>query len=117
MKRLLLGTFIAILVACAMTTSGLVVRAQALPVTKALVWTPRPASEAITAYTVILDGGTPISVDPATCAATCTQPVTFMTAAQHTLSLTATNLWGTGPPTTLTVTVIVPGAPTGLRIQ
>lgn len=117
MRRVLLGVLVALLIACAMTTSGIVVRAQTLPVTKALVWTPRPASEAITAYTVTLDGGTPIMVDPMTCAATCTQPVTFTTAAQHTLSLTATNVWGTGPPSTLTVTVIVPGAPTGLRIQ
>jgi PKD repeat protein len=62
-------------------------------------------------YTVSLDGvvvGTPTGTS---------QTVTFPTAGNHTLTLTATNTFGTSAPATLTVNVIVPGKPANLRLQ
>lgn len=89
----------------------LTVYAQSLPVTKALTWTANPASDAVSNYTVRLDAtvvGSPVAP---------TQQVTFTSQGSHNLSVTATNTWGVSSPGTLTVNVVVPGAPGGLNLQ
>ena len=85
--------------------------AQTLPVTRTAVWTPNAASDAVTNYTVRLDGTTVGSPTAAT------QSVTFTTLGAHTVTVTATNIWGTSGPLTLTVNVVAPSTPTGLVIQ
>ena len=45
-----------------------------------------------------------------------TQTVTFTTAGAHTLTLTATNQWGTSGAASLTINIVVPGPPRNLRI-
>lgn len=85
--------------------------AQTLPVTKTLLWDANPASDQVTNYTVRLDGtlvGNPT---------TPTQAVVFTTAGAHALTVTATNIWGTSPATTLNVVVVIPGAPGNPRLQ
>ena len=83
--------------------------AQALPVTKTLVWTPQGA--AADSYTVKMDGTTIGSPT------TPSQAVVFTTNGTHVLTVTATNIWGTSAPATLTVNVAAPSAPNGLGIQ
>lgn len=125
--RLKLAIVASICVACVLSacltsavTSSLFVtlEAQSLPVMRNLQWDPNAASDAVTFYTVVQDGGAPVTIDPATCTATvCSTPITFTAAGTHTLSVTATNEWATSLPTTITVNVVVPGKPGGLKIR
>ena len=120
MKKTILVTLILLaLVACATFlrpslpgVPGVVtVVAQSIPVTKTLAWDANPASDAVTNYVVRLDGvviGSPTGTS---------QPVTFTSVGVHTLSVIATNLWGDSAPGTLTVNVVAPGQPAGLRVQ
>ena len=88
-----------------------IIEAQSLPITKTLVWDANPASDAVINYTVTLDGatvGNPVGTS---------QPVTFTTLGAHVLGVTATNLFGTSPMSTLTVNVIIPGSPKNPKIQ
>jgi hypothetical protein len=87
----------------------IIIEAQSLPITKTLAWDD--ADTSITNYTVTLDGtviGSPTVK---------TQSVTFTTAGAHTLTITATNLWGTSAPTPLAVNVQLPTAASNPRIQ
>lgn len=88
----------------------LTVYAQTLPATKTLLWDANPAGDAVLNYTVTLDAvavGSPVVPS---------QSLTFATAGTHTIKVTAVNTWGPGAATTLTVNVIVPSAPTNLRL-
>lgn len=87
----------------------IVLEAQTLPITKTFAWDDNDTS--ITNYTVTLDG---VVVGNPT---TKTQPVTFTTFASHTVSVTATNIWGTSAPFTATVLVQPPTAPSNGRLQ
>lgn len=85
--------------------------AQSLPITKTVVWDPNPATDQVTLYTVTLDGttiGTPT---------TPSQQFTVTTAGAHTLTVSATNLWGTSPATALAINVKLPDKPTNPKIQ
>jgi len=87
--------------------------AQTLPVTKTASWNGNPASDNVINYTIQLDSNAAISVlSPST-----STPITFATSGAHTLTLTATNMWGTSPATTLNVNVVVPGTPSGLNVK
>lgn len=110
-KRVLAG----VLVLAALVGVGrqrtVVIRAQSLPVTRTASWDANPAPEAVTNYTVTLDGvvvGNPTGT---------TQAVTFTTAGPHTLTVTATNLWDTSSPATLNVVVVTPGSPKNPKVQ
>jgi hypothetical protein len=93
------------------------ISAQTLPITKTVAWDPSPdpcgasAPCPVINYTVTLD--TAVVGSPTTT----TQVVNFTTVGLHTIRVTATNLWGTSSPATLTVNVIVPNAPANTRIQ
>ena len=119
MKRLLLALLVLGLVACSLIFTkppipipGMVtIYAQTLPITKTLVWDANAPTDAVTNYTVRLDGavaGSPTAPS---------QAVTFTTVGAHVLTVTATNLWGTSTPATLTVNVAPPASSANLRIQ
>jgi hypothetical protein len=46
-----------------------------------------------------------------------TQAFTIVALGPHVLSVVAQNLWGDSAPTTLSINVIAPAQPVGLRIQ
>jgi len=120
MKRLLtltvlmlaFGAYCAHFVPAPVPAMGVIVlHAQTLPITKTLVWDPNPAADNVTNYTVTLDAatvGNPV---------TTSQSVTFNTLGNHTLTLTATNIFGTSAAQTLIVKVQSPGSPTGAKLQ
>lgn len=120
MKRLLLlGLAVLIVTACSLflkpsapwVPGTITLEAQTLPITKTLAWDANPASDAVTNYVVRLDGviiGSPV---------TTTQLFTITTLGSHTLAVRAVNLWGESVDTTLTVNVVLPAKPTGLRLQ
>jgi len=85
--------------------------AQSLPVTRTLEWDASPAADGTIDYTVTFDG-----VVVGTTANT-SLPVTFTALGAHTLTVTARNLWGSGPAGTLNVVVSAPGPTTGIRIR
>lgn len=88
-----------------------VVEAQSLPIAKTLVWSANPATDNVTNYTVTEDGtviGNPTVPS---------QSITFNSLGTHTLTVTATNSFGTSGPATLTIVVQLPTAPAGLKLQ
>ena len=87
------------------------IHAQTLPAVRTLTWNPNPVGDAVINYTVQLDGAT-IGNPTVT-----QQAVTFNTVGTHTLSVSATNAWGTGPAATLIVNVVVPGTPQNLQLK
>jgi PKD repeat protein len=111
MKRLLLPIlFVVVLIFVILNRPArLVLSAQTLPVTKTLAWTD--ADTSITSYTVTLDGA--VAGNPTTQS----QSVTFTTAGTHTLTVTATNVWGTSAPATLTVDIAVPTVPANMQLR
>jgi len=112
MRRLIvLGLVLAACATVGRRPGVLTIHAQSLPVMKTVGWDANPASDAVINYTVTLDAGPPVNT------ANLTQPVIFATAGSHVIHLTATNLWGTGPETTLTVNVVIPARPNGIRLQ
>ena len=96
---------------CAGAAGIAIVAAQSLPVTKTLAWDPNPVAEGVLHYTVTMDG---VTVGSPT---TTTQAVTFTTPGAHTLTVSATNQWDTGPASTLLVTVVIPSGTVNLRLQ
>ena len=86
-------------------------QAQSLPVTRTVEWDASPAADNTIDYTVTFDG-----VVVGTTANT-SLPVTFSSLGAHTLTVTARNVWGTGPAGVLNVVVSAPGAATGIRIR
>ena len=95
-------------------------QAQTFPLTVKAYWNPNPVGDAVTSYTIVLDGGTPISVgtvviNDANCTLTqypqgCIMaPLTIPAAGQHTFVVTATNAWATSAPLTVTVQISSPG--------
>lgn len=121
MKRTLIALSLLAVLACVATLAppssplgrrSIVLIAQTLPVTKTIAWDDATAAaDGVTNYTVTLDGtvvGSPTGL---------TQAVTFTTAGVHTVTVTATNIWGTSGPATLSITVKVPGNPANVRLQ
>lgn len=88
-----------------------VIHAQSLPKTVTLAWDANPPSDGVTNYVVRLDGvivGSPTGT---------TQNCTITTAGLHVFAVRAVNIWAESPDATLTVNVVVPGKPTGLKLQ
>lgn len=110
-KVLLLGCFLSLV---GLSTIGcdkfdVVIHAQSLPITKTFTWDANPPADGVLNYTVALDGvtvGSPTGI---------TQAVIFTTVGAHVVSVTATNMWGTGPATSLSVNVTLPSAPKNLK--
>ena len=78
-------------------------------------WNPNTPSEAVTQYTLIVDGGAPITVLPSACTLTVCEQAITLTFASHTFSLTATNEWGTSPATLFTANLSV-SSPSNFRV-
>ena len=93
MKNLICSAIVALLVLTATLQGQATLKVQ---------WEPNPAADEVTYYTLEVDGSaytlTP-SVDE-TCA--CIQQLVDFTLGTHTLSVTASNEWGTSDPLTLT---------------
>lgn len=82
--------------------------AQTLPITKTLVWDVTPNADS---YIVTQDAaqiGTPTATS---------QSITITSVGGHTFTVAAKNIWGTSTPTSLTVNVALPTAPTGMGIK
>jgi hypothetical protein len=89
----------------------IVVHAQSLPKNVTLAWDANPVSDGVTNYVVRLDGvivGSPTGT---------TQACVITTAGLHVFAVRAVNLWAESPDATLTVNVVVPNKPTGLKLQ
>lgn len=85
-------------------------------ITVRVQWNPNPAVDNVTSYTLVVDGGSPISVLPSACTPTVCEQTVTVTFASHTFAITATNQWGTSPTTTVTENLSIPNAPTNVRI-
>lgn len=110
-KFILLTIVLAIACSVAIRNGMVTIRAQSLPVTRTLAWDANAASDNVINYTVTLDSvgiGNPTGT---------TQSVVFTTIGVHTLTVTATNSFGTSLPATLSVNVIIPGRPANPRLQ
>lgn len=94
--------------------------AQTFPLTVKAYWDPNPVADAVTSYTLVVDGGTlttiqPISTNDTNCpvaqfpSGCIVAPVTIAAAGQHTFVVTAVNQWGSSAPATLTVNINSPG--------
>ena len=120
-RRVLLGLFFVtmFLGAKACSTDLFVVYSQVLPVTKQAAIDPNAASDAVTSYTFVLDGGAPVIVGPTidvTCG--CIQtPFVIATIGNHAFTVTATNLWGTSPAASFAFTVKLAATPVNPRIR
>ena len=113
MKRLLMTLAVLAMVASFWPSKTKVwtVHAQTLPAVKTLAWDANPVGDAVINYVVQVDAvtvGSPTGL---------TQLVTFTTAGTHVLRVAGVNMWGQSAWATLTVNVVVPGAPAGMRIQ
>lgn len=87
------------------------------PITVNVVWDAYPATENITKFTVT-HNGTPVDVMPSACTATeCAKAITLTSAGPHVVSVTATNMWGTSAPNSITFTASSPGRSGNLRIR
>lgn len=85
--------------------------------TKFIAWDPNPATDNVAYYTMTFDGtaySIPPDIDPS-CG--CIQKSIGITSGSHTVSVTATNAWGTGLPLTLTFNANSAAKVTNLRIR
>lgn len=84
--------------------------AQSLPVTKTIQWDANPATDEVTHYNPKLDGaslGQPTGTSV---------QATFTTQGPHTLTVSATNIWGTSAEATLHVVVKIPDSVKQIRL-
>jgi hypothetical protein len=113
MRRILLIGFLVL-------TGAGALMAQTFPLTVKTYWNPNPATDSVTGYTLIVDGGSPVAIGPvATNDSNCLiaqyptgciiAPIAILVAGQHTFVVTATNQWGTSAPSTLIVNINSPG--------
>lgn len=72
--------------------------AQSLPATLHALWTPNPATDNISQYAVILDGGSPQAQSPSVCTPTlCTGTFTVGSYGSHNLVILASNVYLSAP--------------------
>jgi hypothetical protein len=102
--------------AWALAWGSLIVYAQG-PVTARAVWSPNPAGDGVTHYTLTVDGGTPITIQAVSCGPTACEFAVTVSPATHTFHLTASNPWGTSPPAVATQDLSGPTTPTNFRIE
>lgn len=102
------GVIGGVLLACAGSGcgSGLgtlpVLYAQTVPVNLGARWNPNPASEGVTQYQLVVDGGAPVTVLASTCSATeCAVRFDVAAYGPHTATLVAQNLQLSTDPTSL----------------
>lgn len=94
---------------------GVPVRAQSPTITVRVQWDPNPASDGVTQYSLVVDGGAPLTVLPSVCTVSVCEQSIVVSLGSHTATVTATNQWGTGPATAVTTVIAPPGAPKNLR--
>jgi len=121
-----------VLVACAVALKRPIVPvlyAQTLPATVHAHFTPRPATENVTQYSVVLDGGAPVIAQASTaCSATdCSVALSVPTFGSHSVTAASQNFLVSTDPTTVqssTPTAAVafvlaasPSAPSGTTVK
>jgi hypothetical protein len=117
-RSLIVVAMLFVFVACASfwpkppALSGVVtIEAQTLPIARTVAWDANAASEAVTNYVVRLDGvviGSPTGT---------TQAISITTLGVHVVAVRAVNVWGESVDATLTINVVAPSKPAGLRLQ
>ncbi len=94
--------------------------AQTFPLTVKAYWNPNPVSDAVTGYTIALDGGAPVAIGPASTNDTncpigqypsgCILALVSVPASgQHSFAVVAVNQWGNSLPLTVTTNINSPG--------
>lgn len=97
-----LSLLVLVLVSSLACDPSLVIEAQTLPSAVHVTWSPNPASDAVTAYVVVLDGGAPQAVPLSACTATsCVASVSVPTAGGHSVTVAAQNLALSADPTSV----------------
>jgi len=94
--------------------------AQTFPVTVHAEINPNPAAEMVTNYQFTWDGvaQAPVGVTvDVTCGCIKSAPISITNSAAHVVTATATNLWGTSVPATLTFQVKNPTATTNPSVK
>lgn len=111
MKRILFGLIIAL------SLSASLVGQVIYPLSLTVVWNPNPISDDVIKYTVI-HNGVAKDVPPSSCGAIdCTSPIVVTSSAVQTVSVTATNQFGTNAPETITFIAAAPGNSKNVRIR
>src|SRR5215467_8132271 len=88
--------------------------AQSFPFALHVEFNPNPTADQVTSYSSSLDGGTVSSIPPtvvSSCNCIKTPVYNINDSNLHTISVTATNLFGTSTPTSVQFIVKVPNAP------
>jgi len=112
MKLLLRGSSILLFI----ILFTVVLQAQ-FPANITFLWDPNVATENVTKYTIVYNGFT-FTVLPVSCTMTeCSQVLVVPAQGTYTISITATNIWGTSPISTLTFSASSPGRSGNLRIR
>ncbi len=94
--------------------------AQTFPLTVKAYWNPNPVSDNVTGYTIALDGGSPVSIGPASTndvncpmaqypAGCILAPLSVPAAGQHSFVVIAVNQWGNSLPLTVSANINSPG--------
>lgn len=107
-----------LLLACGLCLLPALAAAQiTYPLTLQVTWDPNPAAETVTGYIVTVNG-TNSTVQPTACTATaCSMTFSVPAAGPHTVSVAAVNQWGTGTPTAVTFTIVVPGKSNNVQVR
>jgi hypothetical protein len=86
------------------------------PLTLKVQWDPNPAAENVTAYLVTIDS-TATTVAPGVCTVSlCEQSFQISTPGPHTVTVVATNLFGSGPASSVVFTAVSPGKSANVKI-
>lgn len=80
------------------------------PINVVVGWDPNPAADAVTSYTVFLNGtavGSPTGTS---------ETVSIPAAGTYTFGVSAVNIWGESDPDTISVAISPAGKPTGIKV-
>ena len=97
-----------------------VLLAQSFPFALHVEFNPNPASDNVTSYSSTLDGGSASTIPPAvitSCNCIKTPVYNINDSNVHTISVTATNLFGVSPMTAIQFQVKVPQAPSSGTVK
>lgn len=112
----LIKVLVSTLVAVGLFVGGL--SAQVVyPLTLNVLWNPSPISDAVTKYTLNHNGTIKEILSTSCGAVDCSTTIVVTSSNVQTISLTATNQFGTSLPETITFTATAPGRSTNVRIR
>jgi hypothetical protein len=86
------------------------------PLALQVQWDPSPATDQVTSYIVTINSINS-TVSASACSATvCSMNFSIPAAGPHTVTVVATNQWGSSLPTNVTFQVVVPGRSNNVKI-